>query len=72
MRTWKEYKDNINIINEQKIVIKTIEGAVDYVLDNSKNKKEAITFIDDSKIDYIKKNSKKIKNMINKLPNSIF
>lgn len=69
---WKDYKQSLKIINEANSNIKTIEGAIDYVLDNSKSKKEAISFIDDCKDDFIKKNIKKIKDMINKLPNNIF
>ena len=42
------------------------------ILDNTKNKKEAMKFIDDCEIDFIVKNSKKIKETINKLPNNIF
>jgi hypothetical protein len=72
MRTWKDYKNNPNVINEAKVVIKTIEGALDYALENSKNKKEAIAFISKTKDAFIVKNLQQIKEMLNKLPNSIF
>jgi len=72
--SWKEYTSVgiVNTINENKIVIKNNEDAIDYILDNTKNKKEAMKFIDDCEIDFIVKNSKKIKETINKLPNNIF
>ena len=69
---WNEYKTTGKQIEEATVVLKTVEAAVDYVLDNAENKKEALSFIDKSPIDFIKKNSKKIKEMINKLPNSMF
>lgn len=68
---FKEYKNNIleNKVNEE---IKTVEAAVDTALENSKDKKSAINFINKSKDSFIKKNKKKIIDMINKLPKSLF
>jgi len=71
MRTWKEYKENGKMLTDS-VVIKTIEGAVDYALENSKNKKEALKLIKDSKDKFIIKNAKKINTMLNKLPDSMF
>jgi len=70
MRTWKEYKE-VGMITEA-VAIKTIEGAIDYALENSKNKKEALALVKDSKDKFIIKNAKKINDMLNKLPNSMF
>jgi hypothetical protein len=70
MRTWKEYKE-VGMITEA-VAIKTIEGAIDYALENSKNKKEALALVKDSKDNFIIKNAKKINDMLNKLPNSMF
>jgi hypothetical protein len=69
---FKEYKDKI--LNEEKLEeqIKTVEAAVDISLENSKDKKSAIDFINKSKDKFVMKNKKKIIDMINKLPDSLF
>ena len=70
--SWKQYVNSVLNENLNEVTIKTIEAAVDYALEKTNNKKDAIKFIDNSKDNFIKKNKQKIKDMINKLPNGMF
>ncbi len=68
---FKQYKDSI--LNEEKEVkLATIEGAVDFILEQVKSKKEALKYIETVKNSFINKNKKKIKDMLNKLPDQMF
>lgn len=70
---FKKYLDNqLNEEQLNEVKISTIEGAVDYSLENSKDKKSAIDFVNKSKDPFIKKNKKKILDMLNKLPDALF
>lgn len=68
----KEYlEEQLNSLDER---VSTVEMAVDMALENSKNKKEAIDYIESlaRKESFVKSNKKKIVDMINKLPKNMF
>lgn len=70
----KEYLEKTlsdEVINER---VSTVEMAVDMALENTKNKKDAVKYIDKlaKKDSFVKMNYKKIVDMLNKLPKNMF